>query len=375
VTAADAAPDLDRQIADVFALLGVLLVFVIAYLSAMFPLVEDAVRQPRPTVEADRLRLGRRLRAYRNLIGGLALSIVLIAVLLLPLSGQAVSGWAWPWQRGYRTTRAGLVGVTAGRHGGRAASPARSGQTPGMVPAALAVAGAVAAARRRIAAAAERAGRDPASVRLVAVSKTVAAERVAEAVAAGVTDLGENRVQEAAAKRPQLPDGVRWHMVGHLQTNKAARAAATFAVVHSVDSVRLAETLAARRPAGLGELEVLLEVELTGLPGHTGLLPGGLEEAVAAIAGLGGLRLRGLMTMAPPVADPEEARPVFAALRRMRDGLEQRAGGALPELSMGMSGDFEVAVEEGATMVRLGRAIFGERPPRAPAGTGAAGSA
>jgi pyridoxal phosphate enzyme (YggS family) len=244
-----------------------------------------------------------------------------------------------------------------------------------MVPAALAVAGAVAAARRRIAAAAERAGRDPASVRLVAVSKTVAAERVAEAVAAGVTDLGENRVQDAAAKRPQLPDGVRWHMVGHLQTNKAARAAATFAVVHSVDSVRLAETLAARRPAGLGELEVLLEVELTGLPGHTGLLPGGLEEAVAAIAGLGGLRLRGLMTMAPPVADPEEARPVFAALRRMRDGLEQRAGGALPELSMGMSGDFEVAVEEGATMVRLGRAIFGERPPRAPAGTGAAGSA
>jgi pyridoxal phosphate enzyme (YggS family) len=244
-----------------------------------------------------------------------------------------------------------------------------------MSSATLAVAGAVAAARRRIAAAAERAGRDPAGVRLVAVSKTVAAGRVAEAVAAGVTDLGENRVQEAAAKRPQLPDGVRWHMVGHLQTNKAARAAATFAVVHSVDSVRLAETLAARRPAELGELEVLLEVELTGLPGHTGLPPATLEEAVTAIAGLGGLRLRGLMTMAPPVADPEDARPVFAALRRMRDELEQHWGGALPELSMGMSGDFEVAVEEGATVVRLGRAIFGERPPRAPGGGGAAGSA
>ncbi|MDB5063634.1 MAG: hypothetical protein JWM18_68 [Chloroflexi bacterium] len=111
MTSADAAPDLDRQIADVFALLGVLLVFVIAYLSAMFPLVEDAIRQSRPTVEADRLRLSRRLRTYRNLIGGLALTIVLIAVLLLPLSGQAVSGWAWPWQRGYRTTRAGLVVV------------------------------------------------------------------------------------------------------------------------------------------------------------------------------------------------------------------------------------------------------------------------
>jgi pyridoxal phosphate enzyme (YggS family) len=244
-----------------------------------------------------------------------------------------------------------------------------------MVPTGVAVAEAVAAARRRIAAAAERAGRDPASVRLVAVSKTVAAERVAEAVVAGVTDLGENRVQEAAAKRPQLPDGVRWHMVGHLQTNKAARAAATFAVIHSVDSVRLAETLAARRPAELGELEVLLEVELTGLPGHTGLLPARLEEAVVAVAGLAGLRLRGLMTMAPHVADPEQARPTFAALRRMRDDLEQRGVGALPELSMGMSGDFEVAVEEGATVVRLGRAIFGERPPRAPAGTGAAGSA
>jgi pyridoxal phosphate enzyme (YggS family) len=194
-------------------------------------------------------------------------------------------------------------------------------------------------------------------------------------VAAGVADLGENRVQEAAAKRPQLPDGVRWHMVGHLQTNKAARAAATFAVVHSVDSVRLAETLAARRPAELGELEVLLEVELTGLPGHTGLAPARLEEAVAAIAGLAGLCLRGLMTMAPPVADPEQARPTFADLRRMREELEQRCGRSLPELSMGMSGDFEVAVEEGATMVRLGRAIFGERPPRAPAGAAAAGSA
>jgi pyridoxal phosphate enzyme (YggS family) len=231
----------------------------------------------------------------------------------------------------------------------------------------LDVATAVAAVRRRIAAAADRAGRDPAAVRLVAVSKTVAAERVAEVVAAGVTDLGENRVQEAVAKRPQLPEGVRWHMVGHLQTNKAARAAATFAVIHSVDSVRLAETLAARRPSELGELEVLLEVELTGLPGHTGFAPDALEGAVAAIGGLDGVRLRGLMTMAPPVAESQEARPAFAVLRRLRDELEQRCGQALPELSMGMSDDFEVAVEEGATVVRLGRAIFGERPRRGPA--------
>lgn len=235
-----------------------------------------------------------------------------------------------------------------------------------MPPTTLDVAGAIAAARARIAAAAERAGRDPEAVRLVAVSKTVAPERVAEALAAGVTDLGENRVQEAVAKRPQLPEGVRWHMVGHLQTNKAARAAATFAVVHSVDSVRLAEVLAARRPEGLGDLEVLLEVELTGLPGHTGFAPEALGGAVEAIGGLDGLRLRGLMTMAPPVADGEQARPAFARLRRLRDEVEQRGGVALPELSMGMSDDYEVAVEEGATVVRLGRAIFGERPPRVP---------
>jgi hypothetical protein len=226
------------------------------------------------------------------------------------------------------------------------------------------VAAAVAAARARITAAADRAGRDPAAVLLIGVSKTVPAERVAEAVAAGVTDLGENRVQEAVAKRPRLPDLVRWHMVGHLQTNKAARAAATFAVAHSVDSVRLAELLAARRPAEMGELEVLLEVELTGLPGHSGFAPGDLAAAVPAIAALQALRLRGLMTMAPPVDDPDRARPVFARLRALRDELEQRIAHPLPELSMGMSGDFEVAVEEGATAVRLGRALFGERPAR-----------
>jgi PLP dependent protein len=227
------------------------------------------------------------------------------------------------------------------------------------------VARAVAEARRRIAEAAERAGRGPA-VRLVAVSKTVAPERVAEAVAAGVTDLGENRVQEAVAKRPMLPETVRWHMLGHLQTNKASRAAGVFAVVHSVDSVRVAEVLAARRPPGLGDLEALLEVELTGLPGHTGFRPDELDGAVGAIGALEGLRLRGLMTMAPPVEDPEQARPTFTRLRRLRDELEQRCGQALPELSMGMSGDFEVAVEEGATLVRLGRVIFGERPAQRP---------
>jgi PLP dependent protein len=234
------------------------------------------------------------------------------------------------------------------------------------------VAQAVVEVRRRIAAAAERAGRDPETVRLVAVSKTVAPERVAEAVAAGVTDLGENRVQEALAKRPRLPASIRWHMVGHLQTNKAARAAGMFAVVHSIDSVRVAEVLAARRPDDQDDLDVLLEVELTGLPGHTGFPPGELAAAVAAVGELGRVRLRGLMTMAPPVADAEEARPAFARLRRLRDELEEGCGRALPDLSMGMSGDFEVAVEEGATLVRLGRVIFGERPVPMAGGSSAA---
>lgn len=242
-----------------------------------------------------------------------------------------------------------------------------------MVGGLLDVAQAVADVRRRIISAAERAGRDPGAVGLVAVSKTVAPERVAEAVAAGVTDLGENRVQEALAKRPRLPESVRWHMVGHLQRNKAARAAEIFAVVHSVDSVRVAEVLAARRPPGLDDLEVLLEVELTGIPGHTGFLPAELPAAVAAIEELGGLCLRGLMTMAPSVSDPEEARPTFARLRGLRDEVQERQGCVLRDLSMGMSGDFEVAVEEGATLVRLGRVIFGERPLRVTGGAAAAG--
>lgn len=223
---------------------------------------------------------------------------------------------------------------------------------------------AVAAARARIAAAAGRAGRDPARVLLIAVTKTVGAERVAEAIAAGVSDLGENRVQEAAAKRLLLPGGCRWHLIGHLQTNKAARAAGIFDTVHSVDSLRVAEALAQRRPPDLADLDVLLEIELTGIPGRTGLGPDDAEAAVREVAGVPRLRLRGLMTMAAQVTEPELARPAFATLRRLRDRLQESTGTALPELSMGMSDDFEVAVEEGSTVVRLGRALFGARPPR-----------
>ena len=198
-------------------------------------------------------------------------------------------------------------------------------------------------------------------MRLVAVTKTVDVERILAAIAAGVTDIGENRVQEAARKDPDLPGHVRRHLIGHLQTNKAARAASLFDVVHSVDGERVATALATRRPAGRTPREVLLEVELTGVPTHTGFVPDAVEQGVREVAAVDGLRLRGLMTMAPLVEDVEEARPTFRRLRELRDRVQDATGIALPELSMGMSDDFEVAVEEGATMVRLGRVLFGGR--------------
>lgn len=221
----------------------------------------------------------------------------------------------------------------------------------------------VAEVRERIARAAARSGRHPAAVRVVAAAKGMAASRVTEVVAAGVVDVGENYVQEAEAKRPHLPGHVRLHLIGHLQTNKAARAARLFDVVQTVDSHRIAEELARRRSADEDPLEVLVEVDFTGLPGRTGLPPAAAADVVALAARLPSLRVTGLMTVAAPVADADAARPTFAALRRLRDEIEERCGVALPELSMGMSDDFEVAVEEGATMVRLGRLLFGPRPP------------
>jgi PLP dependent protein len=220
------------------------------------------------------------------------------------------------------------------------------------------------AARDRIATAAQRAGRDPAAVRLVAVTKTFAVAAAQAVHDLGVRDIGESRVQEAALKVAELPGDVRWHLIGHLQTNKVSRAAPLFAVVHSVDSDRIAAGLSARRPEDMPALEVLVEAELTGIAGHTGVAVEAVEAVARAVLELPRLRLRGLMTMAPPVPEPEQARPTFARLRELRDDLQQRLGVALPELSMGMSNDYEVAVEEGATIVRLGRALFGERPPR-----------
>ena len=216
--------------------------------------------------------------------------------------------------------------------------------------------------RERIAAAARRAGRDPAEITLVAVSKTQPVEVIGVAYELGLRDFGENRLEEAESKLDRLPDDIRWHMVGHVQSRKAAQAVRPYALVHSVDSVKLARRL--DRFAGeIGRtLPVLLEVNVSGEASKYGLQPADVEAAVEAMRGFQHLQIQGLMTMAPIVPDPEEARPVFVALRELREQLAAR----FPDLdwrhlSMGMTDDFEVAVEEGATIVRIGRAIFGER--------------
>ena len=207
--------------------------------------------------------------------------------------------------------------------------------------------------QQRIAQAAERAGRSPAEVTIVAVSKNFPAQAIEEAAATGLAHIGENRVQEAAAKIPVLRHlPVTWHLVGHLQTNKAKTALELFDIIHSVDSLRLAEALSrrAQRP-----IPVLLEVNVAGEASKFGFSPQDALQAAESVARLPHLNVTGLMTIAPLVSDPEEVRPVFRELRQMRDAL------GLAELSMGMTDDFEVAVEEGATIVRIGRAIFGER--------------
>jgi PLP dependent protein len=179
------------------------------------------------------------------------------------------------------------------------------------------------------------------------------------AIAAGIEDVGENRIQEAAAKQADVTREARWHLVGHLQTNKAARAARLFDVVHSVDSTRVAEALSANRPAGRDPLVVLLEVELTGISTRFGVAETDLEGVIEQLVNVPAIHVRGLMTIAPHAENPEAARPFFARLRHLRDHMQHVTGWALPELSMGMSDDFDVAIEEGATMVRVGRAIFG----------------
>ena len=218
----------------------------------------------------------------------------------------------------------------------------------------------------RMAAACERVGRSPADVTLVAVSKTVEAARLRDAVAAGLTLLGENRVQEGAAKAADVP-GARWQLVGPLQSNKARRAVEVYEAIQSVDSVGLAERLdrLAREIRSAGPADrypVLLQVNVDDDPAKAGFQPDALPEALDRLAAFDALDVRGLMTIGRLVESAEDARATFIALRGLSERL--RVGGAPlgPDLSMGMTDDFEVALEEGATIVRVGRAIFGERP-------------
>jgi hypothetical protein len=235
---------------------------------------------------------------------------------------------------------------------------------------------ALARVRERIAEACLRVNRDPLEVTLIAVSKTMPLTAIVEAVAAGQRDFGENRVEEALPKIAQAAQiaapALRWHLVGHLQSRKARDAAGAFDLIHSVDSVKLAEKLSIRCVAGGKAQPILLECNVSGEATKNGFpLHGwerdaecldGFAQQVAQIAALPGLHIVGLMTMAPIVEHPDQARPVFASLRALRDALRARFP-ALPleHLSMGMTDDFEAAIAEGATMVRIGRAIFGPR--------------
>lgn len=223
------------------------------------------------------------------------------------------------------------------------------------------VAANLAGVRERIVRAAERSGRDAAGIRLVAVSKLVEAERVRAAVAAGAIDLGENYVQEAEQKRPLVPGAVRWHLIGHLQRNKAAKAAALFDMVQTIDDPRTAAALGRHvREAGR-ELEVLLQVNTSGEAAKSGVAPEGAGALLEAVMAEEGIRTVGLMTIGRWDPDPERARPEFRLLAGLAQQLRERYQMELPWLSMGMSHDFEVAIEEGASMVRVGTAIFGAR--------------
>jgi len=227
--------------------------------------------------------------------------------------------------------------------------------------------------RGRIEAATARSGRPAGAVTLIGVTKTVAAETMQAAVAAGLADLGENRVQEAQGKIPVVGRArVRWHFIGHLQRNKAGRAVELFDRVHSVDDAEVAEALSRHAAAAGRTLPVLVEVNVSGEASKFGVAPGALAALLERVAALPGLALDGLMTVGPLVETAEAARPGFARLRGLRDEAERRLGRRLPELSMGMSGDFEVAVEEGSTMVRVGGAIFGPRAVQRATGSGGA---
>ncbi len=220
--------------------------------------------------------------------------------------------------------------------------------------------------REVIAEAALKSGRNPSGVRLMAVTKTVDDERILEAIRAGVDIIGENYVQEGKRKIEKLGKDVAWHLVGYLQSNKAKYAVKIFDMIHSVDRISLARELD-RRSGNAGLVtKILIEVNLSGEETKSGVQKGEAVALVREAAALDHLSIHGLMTMPPWFDDPEDARPYFTALRELRDRVrEERIGNIrMDELSMGMTGDYRVAVEEGATIVRVGRGIFGERPAR-----------
>jgi pyridoxal phosphate enzyme (YggS family) len=231
----------------------------------------------------------------------------------------------------------------------------------------LSIADNVRRVRTRMRQAAERAGRDPMSVRLVAASKTVDAARIRAAIAAGVTILGENYLQETRQKLGQLGQaGVEWHLIGPLQRNKVRYVFDLFDMMHSLDRLELAEEIN-RRAERLGRrLSVLLEVNVGGEASKSGWTTADLLNDIRQLAALPHIQVRGLMTIPPPTSQPHEARPFFRQLRQLRDRLAQEGydGMTFDELSMGMTADYEVAIEEGATLVRVGTAIFGPRPER-----------
>jgi pyridoxal phosphate enzyme (YggS family) len=233
----------------------------------------------------------------------------------------------------------------------------------------------LAAVRHGIGQAAAGVGRDPAEIELVAVSKGHSPEAVREVADAGQSTFGESRIQEARAKIPLLPFRLRWHFIGHLQKNKIRAALPLFELFHSIDSLELARQVHRVAAEDGHRPRVLLEVNVAGESSKFGFAPESLRAQFEELLALDRLEIGGLMTIAPYAAEPENSRPYFRRLRELRDDLQQDAGAGLPELSMGMSGDYLVAVAEGATLVRVGSAIFGDRSGKQwqPAGESAAG--
>ncbi|HET7225308.1 MAG TPA: YggS family pyridoxal phosphate-dependent enzyme [Candidatus Eisenbacteria bacterium] len=217
--------------------------------------------------------------------------------------------------------------------------------------------------RDRVIRACARSGRAADQVVLIGVTKTVPVEVVSEAVVLGLADLGENRVQEAEAKIAAVGRShARWHLIGHLQRNKAGRAVTLFDRIHSVDDLELARAVSRRAVEARVTMPVLIEVNVSGEPSKFGVSPAETPALAEQVAALPALRFDGFMTVGAKVDVPDDARAGFARLRAVRDLAERRVGHPLPVLSMGMSGDFEVAIEEGSTMVRVGTALFGARP-------------